>query len=495
MKIFVKAKAGAKKELVEQIDATHFEVQVKAPPVQGKANTAIMKALAEYFNISPSRIRILSGLTSKQKTFEILTFVFFLVALVALTACRGVQTVQEAETSPELIQQVREYLYANDQEADRLLSILSDRPIEKLEPALRKVLEGSFQKSVPTGKLTSQPIRVATEEMSYGLYVPVTYEPSRQYPMIICLHGAAFDGDTYLDRWQPRLGEDYILACPTLEESDWWTREGEALVLAVLSKMSLEYHIDLDRVFLTGMSNGGIGTFLIGLNHPDRFAALIPMAGVLPHALFPLLDNAKNTPFYVIHGAKDQVMPVRYSRDVAAYLKGKGYQVAYREHEHVHPMAGGHFFPKEELPALLDWLKAQSRHPIPKELVVVRDQDHPGRAYWVRIDEIDPEVGSFWASEHDRSEEERLQQGEYARILAGVSRNTFTVTSDRVVRYSLLLSRELVDFDQPIRVVTNGQTSFEGQVKPNARILLEEMRRRPDLQQPVFAAVEIRVSP
>jgi uncharacterized protein (TIGR00251 family) len=72
VKIFVKAKASAKKEQVEQVDATHFVVQVKAPPVQGKANDAIQKALAEYFDIAPSRIKIISGHTSKQKTFEVL---------------------------------------------------------------------------------------------------------------------------------------------------------------------------------------------------------------------------------------------------------------------------------------------------------------------------------------------------------------------------------------------------------------------------------------
>lgn len=72
MKIFVQAKASAKKERVEQVDATHFVVQVKAPPVQGKANAAIQKALAEYFDITSSRVKILSGHRSKQKIFEIL---------------------------------------------------------------------------------------------------------------------------------------------------------------------------------------------------------------------------------------------------------------------------------------------------------------------------------------------------------------------------------------------------------------------------------------
>lgn len=72
MKIFVKAKAGAKKEQVEQIDATHYVVQVKAPPVEGKANDAIRKALADYFGVAPSQIMMISGKTSKQKIFEVL---------------------------------------------------------------------------------------------------------------------------------------------------------------------------------------------------------------------------------------------------------------------------------------------------------------------------------------------------------------------------------------------------------------------------------------
>ena len=68
----MKAKAGAKKEQVEQIDATHYIVQVKAPPVEGKANEAIRKVLADYFDVAPSRIKMTSGKTSKQKIFEVL---------------------------------------------------------------------------------------------------------------------------------------------------------------------------------------------------------------------------------------------------------------------------------------------------------------------------------------------------------------------------------------------------------------------------------------
>ncbi len=72
MKIFVKAKPLARIESIEKIDETNFIVSVKEPPVEGKANRAIIRALADYFKIAPSRIRLTSGFSSKQKTFEIL---------------------------------------------------------------------------------------------------------------------------------------------------------------------------------------------------------------------------------------------------------------------------------------------------------------------------------------------------------------------------------------------------------------------------------------
>lgn len=71
MKIFVKAKPNAKEEKVEKISETHFVVSVKEPPIQGKANEAIVKALAGYFGVSSFRVRLIAGFSSKQKIFEI----------------------------------------------------------------------------------------------------------------------------------------------------------------------------------------------------------------------------------------------------------------------------------------------------------------------------------------------------------------------------------------------------------------------------------------
>ena len=72
MKIFVRVKPAAKEEKVEKIDDANFKVQVKEPPVEGRANAAVIKALTEYFGVAQSDVRIVSGFTSRIKTIEII---------------------------------------------------------------------------------------------------------------------------------------------------------------------------------------------------------------------------------------------------------------------------------------------------------------------------------------------------------------------------------------------------------------------------------------
>jgi len=73
MKIFVKAKPFAREEKIVKIDDEHYEVSVTEPPVKGKANRAIVKALAEHFRVSMSDITIISGHFTTQKVINIET--------------------------------------------------------------------------------------------------------------------------------------------------------------------------------------------------------------------------------------------------------------------------------------------------------------------------------------------------------------------------------------------------------------------------------------
>jgi uncharacterized protein YggU (UPF0235/DUF167 family) len=72
MKIFVKVKPNAYEEKVEKIDDNHFNISVVEPPANGLANRGVVKVLADYMKIAPSRIRVAKGFTSKQKVVEII---------------------------------------------------------------------------------------------------------------------------------------------------------------------------------------------------------------------------------------------------------------------------------------------------------------------------------------------------------------------------------------------------------------------------------------
>lgn len=72
MKIFVKAKPSSRSEFIKKIDNLHYQVAVKEPPIHGKANRAITKALAKYFNLQSNQVILVSGYANRQKIFQLL---------------------------------------------------------------------------------------------------------------------------------------------------------------------------------------------------------------------------------------------------------------------------------------------------------------------------------------------------------------------------------------------------------------------------------------
>lgn len=398
------------------------------------------------------------------------------------------------QTDPPLQPLIREYVDTHDAErAERVLTEILSRKDVTVAAVSSLLSAGRPYRSQPVGAQPNQSVRVGSQMYQYGLYVPNSYSPDKAHGLVVCLHGAGFTGDSYLERWQTRLGDGYILACPTLPMGTWWTRTAEDLVLATIRTVEARYRVDPDRVFLTGMSNGGIGAYLIGAHHAARFAAVVPMAGGLPEVLLPFLENFRQTPIYIIHGKQDQVMPVRMSRSIDEALTELGYAHVYREHDRVHPHAGGHFFPREELPDLVAWLARQHRDPSPKKLTVVQDASHLLSFGWVRIDATDriAEFSENLLGAHD----ELIASRRYAKLEAAVvGPNRIEVRAQRVRRYTLYLNDALADLSRPVTVVTNGAVSFEGPVTPSVRTLLHEARFRQDPRMLFPASISVNVS-
>lgn len=400
-----------------------------------------------------------------------------------------------ADVEDELNLLVQQFILSQDtaQSEALLKEILNDKTlsIPKLETFLK---EGRLYPSGPhTGSLHKE-IQIAGYEMSYALYVPKDYDPKKAYPLIVCLHGAGFVGDSYIDRWQPRLGDNVILVCPTIGNGAWWSPEGEGLVMETIEAISSQYHVDTEKIFLTGMSNGGIGVYLIGMFHSNRFGAIAPMASGIPEEVFPFLKNFAPTGIYIIHGANDQVMPVRLSQEITAYLKKEGIPFIYREHGKEHPRAGGHFFPREELPALVSWLNGQRRMADPAQLSFVADRVHRAPYYWVEINETTGKIADVQKSIFTNEEVELVKEGAFASLSAEIEGNAVTVTAERVERFTLFFNARLIDFSKPVRVTANGKKAFEGRLSESPEFILKEAKRRGDDISFYTASVTINLS-
>ncbi|HXX74634.1 MAG TPA: hypothetical protein VEI50_05865 [Nitrospiraceae bacterium] len=395
---------------------------------------------------------------------------------------------------PGLVQLVLQYLdVADAEQAERTLQDIVADPDASIDTITRLIQTGREYKAQPVGTMPDEQIMVQGRTYHLALFVPQTYQPSKGYGLVVCLHGAGFSGEAYLERWQARLGEDYVLACPTYPAGAWFTRWAEDLVMATIHSVQRRYHVDPDRIFLTGMSNGGIGTWLIGMHQAPTFAGIAPMAGGLDDVLLPFLANLQSTPVYMIHGAKDQVMPVELSRTISRELANLGYSHIYREHQREHPMAGGHYFPREELPALVAWFNAQRRNPFPATIRLVREASHFQAFGWVRIDATD-EIAAF-SDDLINKRDELTKRKQYATLEATIAApNRIEVETKRVQRYSLFLNDYLIDSAKPLTVVTNGQVSFEALVVPSVDILLRQARLRQDPRQlfPIHVMISVQ---
>ena len=176
---------------------------------------------------------------------------------------------------------------------------------------------------------------VKTVRLNYLLFLPDGYDENaeKKWPFILFLHGAGERGDD-LERVKfhgpPKLIEQgkelpFIIASPQCPESSWWTTENEALN-ALLDELVTKYSIDEDRIYLTGLSMGGFGTWSLAVTYPERFAAIAPICG----GGDPKKANAlKDIPIWVFHGAKDEVVSPEKSEEMVNALKEAGGDVQY----------------------------------------------------------------------------------------------------------------------------------------------------------------------
>ena len=202
----------------------------------------------------------------------------------------------------------------------------------------------------------------ATDNPSYNylLFVPANYEQQATWPLIVFLHGSGERGDS-LDlvkkHGPPKIVDskpefEFIVLSPQVPSDERW--EADKLV-QLIDHVVKAAHIDADRIYLTGLSMGGYGTWTTAAKYPERFAAIVPICG---GGEPETAEKLKSLPCWVFHGAKDSAVSLKQSEEMVDALKQAGAAPKFT----VYPDAGHDSWTESyNNPELYKWLLNQRR--------------------------------------------------------------------------------------------------------------------------------------
>ena len=305
---------------------------------------------------------------------------------------------QDAELSPAHM--LDRYLHFPDQRNDlrpKLLALGADK-LEQLireyprPPALEHG-EHKFETESPDGF-----------KRPYWVTIPADYDGEMPAPLLVCLHGgvmaAPVDSSVSIMRWYAkyiaaRENQRPIITLAasadcynTWMNAAWWRDAGRINVLHFIRQAKLRLNIDSERVYITGFSDGGSGTFSMAFNSPDTFAGYLPMCG---DPLIPITDDImhaytklEGANIHAFNGAKDPIYP---GKDMVKLYKAANEQGADIDW-FIHPEASHDWGdPDEIFSRQLGFLDQWVRLQLPDDIDWTADRALTGRRAWISIDE------------------------------------------------------------------------------------------------------------
>lgn len=172
-------------------------------------------------------------------------------------------------------------------------------------------------------------VTVGGKDMKYVAYVPSSYDPAKPMPTIIFLNGAGECGTDGLkevfhfgtavmldsEKWP------FLILFPQKQDVKTLWEDEDPMVMAILEASRKEFNVDSSRLYLTGLSQGGHGTWAIAAKHPDLFAAIAPVCGWGDEDMAKKLAKM---PAWTFHGDQDQAVDVERSREMEKWIIAAG---------------------------------------------------------------------------------------------------------------------------------------------------------------------------
>lgn len=213
------------------------------------------------------------------------------------------------------------------------------------------------------------------ETMPYRLFIPQSYDKRKKYPLVLWLHGGAGRGNDNLKQisggntigshvWtlpETQSKHPCFVVAPQCPDNELWATietakptEQMRLVLELLQNLKGTFSLDMQRLYVTGQSMGGFGTWSVIAEHPDMFAAAIPVCGGGDESAAPKLTKLS---IWAFHGEKDEAVSIERSRVMIAAIRRAGGMPRYTEYKGAGHVIWDRVFSE---PELLSWIFTQN---------------------------------------------------------------------------------------------------------------------------------------
>ena len=328
--------------------------------------------------------------------------------------------------------------------------------------------------------------------------VPAEYDPSRKWPLRVQLHGGigrpspnAVPGrEAPSLRAQPARtpnrieGEKQIYLLPSgWAQAQWWDEEQVDNILRAVDALKRKYNIDESLIYITGISDGGTGVYYMALKEPNLWSSYLPLNGSLGVLRNPQNgadgemhgNNFINAPLFVVNGENDQLYPVAQVEPHMTWLKRMGVNLVFRpqagaghntawwpsEREHFEKFVHNH--PRAAHPEALSWETERV--------------DRFNRNRWLIINEIRTDASRATELTDPGFFQHTRRSG---RVDVRKKGNSFDALVRDVARFTLLLSRDAIDFAKPVVVTVNGNQAHNRMVAQDVATMMRWAARDND---------------
>ena len=314
---------------------------------------------------------------------------------------------------------------------------------------------------------------VTNEIQLYSLYIPKNYDPNKEWPFVVMLHGATSnhhldlrrvlgktnrpgEDDPAAKRYMPDLPDvPYIVATPNGFETMGYMGLAEDDVWRVMDEVESRFKVDANRVYLTGLSMGGGGTGKLGFRHPDRFAAIAPVCGYFGYtprgeqnplpgfseklfqsaSILALAENMLHVPVKLMHGDADPVVSPKESQAMYKALKDLGYNTELEMYPGI-----GHdaWDPGYKDARVFTWFSQFKRDPAPQKVIFKTGDSEGGSAYWIKIAEL-----------------QKIR--EFAEVEAEIKEQRVVINTQNVARLGLSIPASLLGDKKKFIIEIDGQ--------------------------------------